>query len=300
MSATATLSGPSQGAQDRPMDLGYRYTFEPTEHEAAVACIEEHGFAIVKDLISESHCRELQESVKQAADPEGKLEAGKSFTHLRFVEVSPALVKLFDNPNWLGLQERIHGGRKDLTVHRSACILRNPGASGITWHTDYACESIPPTSPDYYLNRGETGTSLWFYLTGCYPNHGGLAIMPDSHREDWTPPAGFKFIRARKSFNRVEEDDTTAYHKNDVPGYLPIVASGRDGLLFHARTYHVAFTNHEPRQRLSCAMGTRPGQTSIHVPWPLTEEAKRLKREVREDLKPYFEHYSSVRRADEY
>ncbi len=300
MSASAAMTDSKQGGENQPVDPGYRYTFEPGEAEATVRCINEHGFAIVKDLISQSHCEELQESVKQACDPDGTLGEGQSVTHLRFVEVSRPLVKLFDNPHWLALQEAIHGGRKDLTVHRSACILRNPGAKGITWHTDFACESIPPTAPDYYLNRGETGTSLWFYLTGCNPRHGGLAIMPDSHREDWQPPAGFKFIRAGKSFNRVEEDDETAYHKDDVPGYLPIVASGRDGLLFHARTYHVAFTNHEPRQRLSCAMGTRPGRTPIHVPWPLTEEARQLKQEVRADLKPYFEHYMSVRRHGEY
>ena len=31
-------------------------------------------------------------------------------------------------------------------------------------------------------------SSVWFYLNGTHPSRAGLAIIPDSHAPDWSPP----------------------------------------------------------------------------------------------------------------
>ena len=283
---------------EAPLDLGYRYIFEADELDAMKACVQSHGFAIAREVIDESLQAELQASVRAVLDPDGTMPHGESDAALRFVEHSDALLKLFDYPKWLAIQQHMCGGRTDLTVHRTAAILRNPDAPGMAWHTDAAPDS-PWYHPGVVLNHGEELGGTWFYLNGCYPRHGGIVLMPDSHRPDWVPPAGFRFNGdSRRALAR--EDEREDYIGADIPGALPVVCGGRDMILFHQRTYHCALPNQEPRQRLSCAMGFRAGREAYPVPWPLTEQAQALKQRVRDDLKPYFEHYTSVRRPKEW
>ena len=53
--------------------LSYRYEFGLDALEAAQACVEAHGFAVVKQVLSEELVEELQESVLQVIDPDGAL-----------------------------------------------------------------------------------------------------------------------------------------------------------------------------------------------------------------------------------
>ena len=84
--------------------LSYRYEFGLDALEAAQACVEAHGFAVVKKVLSEELVEELQESVRQVLDPDGALAPGESYTHTTFVEHAPALWQLLDYEPFL----RVH------------------------------------------------------------------------------------------------------------------------------------------------------------------------------------------------
>ena len=63
----------------RSLKLGYRYEFSIDELDAAQACVEAHGFAIVKGVLSDALVEELQESVKRLLDPDDTLGRGQQF-----------------------------------------------------------------------------------------------------------------------------------------------------------------------------------------------------------------------------
>jgi hypothetical protein len=171
-------------------DLGYCYEFTLDELDAAQDCVQAHGFAIVKNVLPDELVEELQESVKQVLDPDGTLGEGNSFTHPSFIEHSPAMWKVFDLEHFLPAQ-RIFCQADELTINRTAAILRNPGSAPLAWHSDFCGFSNGPRqfSGDV-LNRGPWPSGLWFYITGSHPNHGGLAVIEDSHLEGWTGPCG--------------------------------------------------------------------------------------------------------------
>lgn len=281
----------------QPLDTGYAYQFEADQLDDIFACVRAHGFAVARNVISQEHCTRLQASVKAAIDPEGLLEPGKSDTHLRFIEASEPLLELFDNAPWFAIQKRFYGS-EELTVHRSAAIIRNPGAPGMGWHTDTYQPLEPWYAPDTVLNRGQSLGGMFFYLTGCRPSHGGLCVIPDSHLSGWKPQGDFEFGRAGKIICR--KGQTNSYIGADVPGTLPLVTQGTDLLLFDQRTYHCALPNHEPSPRLSCSLGFRADRKPFLCPWPLPAEAVELKKRLPEHLRPYFEHYASVLKPQEW
>ena len=108
-------------------ELDYRYEFTLEELDAAQYCVEAHGFAIVKNVLSNELVNELQESVKKVLDPDGTLGEGNSYTHTSFIEHAPALWKLFDHEPFMRAQ-RVFCQSEELTINRTAAILRNPGS----------------------------------------------------------------------------------------------------------------------------------------------------------------------------
>ena len=48
------------------------------ELSAIKACHDEHGFAVVKNMLSPDYVEELKESVSQVLDPEGDLGLGET------------------------------------------------------------------------------------------------------------------------------------------------------------------------------------------------------------------------------
>ena len=60
--------------------LSYRYEFGLHELQAAQACVDAHGFAVVKQVLTEDLVAELQEAVLQVIDPDGALGPGESYT----------------------------------------------------------------------------------------------------------------------------------------------------------------------------------------------------------------------------
>ena len=171
--------------------LSYRYEFGLNALEAAQACVDAHGFAVVKHVLSEELVEELQDAVLQAIDPDGALGPGESFTHTSFVEHAPVLWQLLDYEPFLRVH-RLFCQADELTIHRSAAILRNPGSAPLSWHSDWhGFNQGPPQNAGDVLNRGHWPSGRWLYLTGSYPEHGGLAVIEDSHVEDWEGPEGF-------------------------------------------------------------------------------------------------------------
>ena len=172
-------------------DLGYRYEFTLDEPDAAHHCVEAHGFAIIKKVLSDEMVQELQESVKKILDPDGTLGEGNSFTHSSFIEQSPAMWNLLDNEPYLRAQRTLCQSQ-DLSILRSAAILRNPGSAPLAWHSDFCGFSNGPrTFSGDVLNRGPWPSGLWFYITGSNPEHGGLALIEDSHLQGLDPSRWF-------------------------------------------------------------------------------------------------------------
>ena len=274
-------------------DLGYRYEFTLDELDAAQACVEAHGFAIVKRVLSDELVAELQQSVKQVLDPNDTLAAGNSYTHSSFIEHSPAMWKLFDHEPYMQAQ-RTFCQTEELAILRTAAILRNPGSAPLPWHSDFCGFSNGArTFSGDVLNRGPWHSGLWFYITGSRPIHGGLAVIEDSHIEGWQGPEGFQLTPDQRSFHRPGSEP----HRHvgfDVPGVVPIFADPCDQIVFASRTYHAAFPNRIDRVRLSCAIIFRPRDFKIEAPWPLSQDAQAFLKAFPRRLQPFVEGYVGI------
>lgn len=270
--------------------LGYRYEFETHELEAARACVEAHGFAVLKRLLSDQNVRELCASVLDVVDPKRDMAAGASRTHTTFVEHSPALASLLANKAFLEAQA-VFCGADELTLNRSAAIIRQPGSPGMLWHSDWCgFNSGPPKAANDVLNRGPWPSGLWLYITGSNPEHGGLAVIEDSHVADWQPPDGFDLLPGRWSFHRAGTE-AKGYTGFDVPGLVPIYSEPGDEIVFAARTYHAAFPNTTARVRLSCGMSLRPRSMRLESPWPRSEAARAFVGAQPAAVQPMLENY---------
>ena len=276
-------------------DLPYRCEFAPDETDALTRCVEEHGFAVVKDLISSAHVEELKDSVRCVVNPDDDMGPGQSRTFHAFIEHSPPLARLLENQRYLDISRRLLGDEA-ITLHRTAAIIRNPGSSGMAWHTDWsfpAAAGTPPRSASDVLNNGEGPSGLWFYLTGSNAQNGGIAIIPDSHTPDWPGPRGYEFTDGRHSFHRQSEA-AVSHHGADVPGAISVETQGSDLIVFAARTYHAALSHQGDEPRLSCAVGFRAGQNPWPTPWLLPASARRFIESVPPTIFPIVEHYTGI------
>ncbi len=270
--------------------LGYRYEFKLNELAAAQACVEEHGFAVIKQLITPSMVADLCVSVLKVVDPRQDMVAGESRTHTTFVEHSPALARLLEYEPFIDAQTVLCGD-PELTLNRSAAIIRQPNSPGLLWHSDWCGFSTdPPKAANDVLNRGPWPSGLWFYITGSNPEHGGLAVIEDSHAEDWQPPEGFALLPGKWSFQR-NGAESKGYTGFDVPGMVPLYTEPGDEIVFAARTYHAAFPNNTNRVRLSCGMSLRPRSVRLEAPWPLPDAARAFVAAQPAAVQPLLENY---------
>ncbi|MBV7333487.1 phytanoyl-CoA dioxygenase family protein [Chloroflexi bacterium TSY] len=274
-------------------ELGYRYEFGLDELDAAQACVEAHGFAVVKNVLPQEMVEELKESVLEVLDPNGALGPGESHTHLSFIEHSSALWKALDHEPFMRAQS-VFCQATELTINRTAAIIRNPGSEPLRWHSDWCgfSNGAPQFSGDI-LNRGPWPSGLWFYLTGSNPKHGGLAVIEDSHISNWSGPEGFELTADRRSFMRLG-GDTEGYVGFDVPGVVPLFTEPGDEIVFASRTYHAAFSNQTDQVRLSCGVGLRPRSYRIEAPWPLAESAQAFVKALPTHLQPMVENYVGI------
>jgi hypothetical protein len=276
---------------DHPVALPYRYVFEPDELDGIAACNEAHGFAAVKGVLPADRVEELKASIQQVLNPDQDLQPGQGRLIHAFIERSPALERLLAHPPFMRLYAHLFG-TEEMTLHRSAAILKHGGYRGVPWHTDFSWVDPPRTYNDI-LNKGDWPNGMWFYLNGTHPRRAGLAVIADSHRPDWAGPEGFAFTEARSSFY-PEGTEPKAYEGMDVPGMVPLFTEPGDLIVFAARTYHAAYPHTGDEMRMSCALICRPGRTPYPVPWPLPESARRFAASLPETLRPYVEYYPGI------
>lgn len=279
------------------MQLSYRYEYAPHELDGIKWCLEEHGFAIVKKLLTPELVETLSKSVRSLMT-DGKLPAGMTnLYHTQFVERSPELLALIRYRPYMDIAEKVIG-TKELTVHRSAAIIREPGDSGMHWHSDFCHPTRSPENASAFLNTSDVRDctpSLWFYLTGCNPIDGGVALIPDSHRLDWQPPKGFELTPNRHGICKAGEAHPTL--DMSISGVLPVRAEPGDMIIFGLITYHGVHSHRGNQTRLSCAMNFRPRRIQFKAPWNLTPEAQRFVDTAPADLRAYTEDYVGLDRS---
>lgn len=274
-------------------ELAYRYEFAMDELEATLACVNEHGFAVLKSVLPPDTVAELQAAVLEAVDPANELQDGQSRTHLSFVEAAPTAWKLLEYEPFLRIH-RFLNNSDELTVHRTAAIVRRPGSAPVAWHSDWrGFSTAPPKDASDILNRGPWLSGKWFYLTGSRPLHGGLCVIEDSHVEGWEGPTGFTLTEDGSSFYPTGTQPRR-YNGFDVPGLVPLFTEPGDMILFAHRTFHAAFANRTDQVRLSCALGFRPKSYKIEAPWPLPQTARDLVAALPERLQPFVEEYTGI------
>lgn len=270
--------------------LSYTHEFEAADLDAISKCLEDYGFAVVKEMIDSELTQELAQGVSSSCDPFKNLAVGQTRVRHAFCEFAPAVLQLLDNEPWLAIQRQLLG-TQEMTVHRCAAILKNVGSVPVSWHTDWSgYHAGEPKNASAALNVGESPSGAWFYLDGTRPNRAGLSIIPGSHRMDWEGPEGFEFTDGRSSF--YPKGETPGHHiKPNPPGAVALITDPGDMILFGARTYHYASAHNGDSARRSCALGMRAGRTPYNVPWGPSEGNRFLQSCIPERYKPYLEHY---------
>ena len=239
--------------------------------------------------------------------PREEIDDEQSTVRHAFAEFSPVARGMLLHKKYIDIQMLLLGvtpgvDDDELTVHRSAAIVRKPGAgmaggASSPWHSDFTgYEPLPLMNASVHLNRGEGPNGKWFYLNGAHPRRGGLAIVAESHLESYEPPPGFRWAdgRARSSLERLKDDGewVSAASDFDIPGVVPIYCGPQDLIIFAARTMHAAFPVPDdfPDVRHSVGVGLRStrslqgdfeGATVAECPWPIPDSAQRVIEETR-------------------
>ena len=278
-----------------PRELGYRHEFRHNEFAAIKACVDAHGFAVVKSVISRAWVDEIKASIWDILTENNPLRPGETRFNQWFVEQSKPFARLLEYEPFLEVNRALLQSR-EMTLHRTAALLKSVGAGVGPWHTDWTGRKGPPQAVDDVLNRGEVPAGIWFYLNGTHPARGGLALIEDSHRPDWAGPEGFEFTHLRKSFYR-KGAPAVDYAGMDVPGIVPLFTDPGDLIVFASRTYHGVYPHHGSEPRFSCAANFRAGRHSINAPWPLTDSAQKFIDAQPAHIKPLVEYYTGLDRT---
>lgn len=237
----------------------------PTNNpHAIVNHLQEFGWAIAADVLDPQSVIDLKDTVVANCP----LTSDTS-TDLAVIERSPALLCLLRNPRYMDIM-RACIGTDDVVVHRSAALRRQPGTPGIGWHSDFEGYGDQLTTPNARLNRGEWPNGAWFYLDGCRPERGGLAVMTGSHVPGWTPPETWSF---------------------DMPGVVSIHAEPGDLILFAARTWHAAHPL-AGMVRHSLGIALRPAAITIPTPEETPASTVRFLNSLPADIAPLFRGYA--------
>ena len=242
-------------------ELPYRHQFEPEELPAAVACVRDHGFAVIKAVLEPSDVVALRRDLMAALDPVGDLAtSGELRVQRTFMEHSQALLRLLANKRFIAINEALNG-TDQLTLHRNGAIAKGAGSGTMSWHTDFRSASPSPDTVDAILNTGDWPNGIWFYLNGSHPSRGGLAVCADSHREDWVCPRDF--VRTDRSLapsESVAEAAAAAGEPELAPfrlaGCVPIISNPEDLVresyfFFDSRRFAVSLTRERHRLRSS-------------------------------------------------
>lgn len=273
--------------------LAYSYEFSLNELKALSACVAAHGFGIIKNVLPHNLIEKLKEGIWQGTDPERTLGPGDSRTRHAWVESGSGAWQMMEYQPFMQVHHHLIDSEQ-LTIHRSAAIIRMQGSQPVSWHTDWCgFENTPPQNSSDILNRGLWPSGKWFYLTGSRPVHGGLCVIEDSHVENWAGPAGFKLTANKKSFYPADMEEHN-YSGFDIPGLVPLFTEPGDMIIFAHRTYHGAFSNQLAEPRLSCAIGFRDRRHRIDIPWEIPLEGQHFLATLPQHLQQYTTGYTSI------
>ena len=274
-------------------ELDYSYEFEINHLSLISECLDAHGFAIIKDVLPPELVDSLKQAVFDGTDPNRELQRGQSSTRHAWIETGEGAWQLLEYEPFMKVHRHLIG-TDELTVHRSAAIIRMPGSHPVAWHTDWCGFSTdaPKNSGDV-LNRGMWPSGKWFYITGSRPEHGGLCVIEDSHVENWEGPEGFSLTADKRSFYKIGGEER-AYSDFDVPGIIPLFTNPGDMIVFAHRTYHGAFPNQIDEIRLSCAIGFRSRAHHIDIPWEIPDVGKKFLEDLPPHLHQYTHGYTSI------
>lgn len=268
--------------------LHYRYEFAQDEVADIVRCNSEHGFAVVKRLLPAGMVEMLKAEVRRVLEPIVNSKGVVSYTHDHFIEHSPAYASLMTYEPYMRIARALCDD-EPMTVNRSAAIYKKAGCGPMAWHTDWGPVEQLMNTNNVLNNSG--ASSMWFYLNGIDDVRGGLAIIPDSHTEDWSPPDGFEFTAHNKSFCKKGGEPKPHLQMDDVPGAMPVFAEPGDMIVFAERTYHGVYPHRGTETRLSCGMSFRKQSYKPEQVWPLSESAERFIQACPPECKPFVEGY---------
>lgn len=309
----------ARAERDGPPNLGYRYVFQADELAEIKRCHDEHGFAIVRDVIDQATVDALKSDVTEILDPHGSIQPGQTRVGHAFIEHSPATEALLSHETLLSIHRAVLGVEQ-LHLHRSAGYLKAPGSGPLNWHMDYAgFAPLPPSTSGSFLNRSEVDPNgFYFYLNGSHPAKGGLAVLENSHRPDWTGPTslapnGGSWKKRHATFN--------GQHRTmEMAECVPLFSNPRDLIIFAARTYHSAFPMGSSMGETRLSIGLRfrshaglgdddlelaqlvktwqnagAAASDTSAPWPLPASAKSLQaRHKGTERESMLEHYTSI------
>ncbi|UVI33043.1 phytanoyl-CoA dioxygenase family protein [Paenibacillus spongiae] len=274
--------------------LPYRYEFHQDELSEIRACNEQHGFAIVKNLLPPGMVEMLKAEVRRILDDQAKSSNEATFVSIQFIEVSPVFATLMTFEPFMRIARELHN-HEPITLNRTAAIYKKPGAGPMGWHTDWSPVKHPFGADAILNNSG--ASSMWFYLNGIDAMRGGLAIIPDSHTENWEAPEGFTFTVNRSSFHKLGTQPRAHDNMEDVPGAMPVVADPGDLIIFAERTYHGVYPHRGSMTRLSCGMSFRKSSYKPEQVWPLPESAQRFIESSADEVEPLVEQYWGINRG---
>lgn len=273
-------------------ELPYRWAFGSEELDEAIGCYRAHGFALVRGMAPPDVVADLRRAVEEVLGEPASLAPGDNRTTPELIERAPGALRLLDVEPYLELNRRLLGTR-ELTIHRSFAVLKNAGAGAVAWHRDYHhLDGEAPTEPDQFLDPGDHGARLLWYLDGSYPDRGGLWVIPDSHRPEWAGLSGFRFTAGRKSFHR-EGEPPDPYERFDADEMLALEVDPGDLLLYSLSLYHGAAPQPAGVRR-ACAVLLRASWPALPVPWAETDTTRRFLDELPERYRPFTTNYVGI------
>jgi len=266
----------------------YNYHFSSDDLNAALSCLDEYGFCVIRQLIDEDLVCSLKKSVDLHLDPDRDLSPASNRYHMAFAEDSEVIWNLIDNPEYMRFIQAVHG-TEDLCLHRSAAILRTAGEGMGRWHMDHRGHIDIPQRANDVLNRFPMPSGAWFYLNGSHPDRSGIAVIEKSHDPDWKGPKGYAIAPEKGGICPEGETMDRFFDGLSVPGCVPVLADPGDLICFADLTWHVNMATHE--RRYSCGMGFRPKEWPVNAPWALPDSAAALMAKLPDRFKRYMEGY---------
>lgn len=261
----------------------FKYNHENHDISGALETYQDLGFVVVENVLVDEAVDAIRRSTKTflgelAEKPE------ESMHYHGIIEELPLVLELLVNRKVMDLVDAICGN--DVTLTRSAAIIRQPDYGGMHWHRDQ-CAPAYATSQRASLNLGPF-VSVWFHLTGLRPNEGGLAVIPRSHQAEYEAPDGFVAAPKLRSFCRPGQVVPSSCM--DFSCVEPIECGSNDMVLFAGQLFHAVYPHSGETERVSIGLSFTPSCDENMLP-PQTSFAASFVRSQSKEVKKYLSKY---------